>query len=254
MNKYLLLVPFFLLLSHASQAQQDNRQTIAFKYDTFYIDKNDSIVATIGDSLTGIIKYRTGDHYCMVHADSGFITRHTVLFADGKKRHESYYRNGKLSGPDLEWNENGLVIYSGHYLNGYADSIWTWYYNDGIKETQGRFLYDTTALIPGLEITFRYQDVQDSIASLTSMYARQSPPHGNWYFYNTLGERTRTLTFDKGVLKSIETGGGQFNEDNYHRLIKENNALRAEISSLKKKPMPTRNPTKRPKKKATHHR
>lgn len=228
----LLLVPFF------AQAQNGIKNTIPFKHDTLFLGKQDSIIYQTGNSEAGEVKYKSGDLSFLVLVEGGFVTRQTTYFPDSQLKHETNFRNKKLDGADIEWNNNGLVIYSGHYKNGYADSVWTWYYNDGIKETQGAFLYDTSHLVPGFEINFRYEE--DSAYTLTTKYDKQSPPDGNWSFYNLVGQKVKTLVFDKGVLKSIEVGSDSYSEDYFHKLIKQNMLLKEEIKQLKKEINPRR--------------
>jgi antitoxin component YwqK of YwqJK toxin-antitoxin module len=224
-----------LLLPLGTFAQIGMRHAIPFKFDTLFIEANDTVVYRKGDEMTGAVKYRAGGFSYLVSAEDGHITGKITCFADGRLKHETSYKEGKLHGTDREWNRNGLVVYNGHYNNGYADSIWTWFYNDGIKETEGAFLYDSAHLVPGFEIVFRYEEKMDSAYTLTSVFDRQSPPHGDWNFYNLIGQKVKTLRFDKGVLKSVEVGSDHYSEDYYHTLMKRNIALRKENERLKNK-------------------
>jgi hypothetical protein len=183
-------------------------QIIVFSHDTLRLDNHDSIIYQRGNEFLGEIKYISYGYTSVAIIDSGYFKKRTRFYSNGIKENEYNYRNGKLNGRRLEWNDNGILILSGHYLNNNEDSVWTFYYSNGIKETEGSFLPDTSRLIDNFTIrqTQTNLDPPYDISDWVITSLKHSPPHGQWNFYNKRGQVIKTLVFDKGVLTSIQVG------------------------------------------------
>jgi len=198
-NLIFLLIPFLGM---------GKEKIIVLKHDTINLRDGDKVFYRKGDDFSGEVKNGRDNYFTVVQIDSGFITRRTDFLANGTKRLEENFSKGRYDGPYKEWNYSGILIECGHYSNSYADSIWTFYYNNGIKESEGAFLPDTTKLIDDFEIV-RSEislDPPYDIRQNTKICDKHSPPHGEWVFYNFRGKISKRLVFDKGILKSFEVG------------------------------------------------
>lgn len=183
------------------------QKVIVLKNDTITIEQTDSIYYRYGDEFKGEIKYGRRGSYNILKIDNGFVINWKSYFATGKLRSEHNYKNGRLHGDHKEWNENEILILRGHYNNGYKDSIWTFCYENGVKETEGAFIVDTLRLIKNFIMLKNRIDVSTGeIHTSWTMKDQHSPPHGEWNFYDKKGKRIKTLVFDKGVIVSIEVG------------------------------------------------
>lgn len=183
---------------------------IAFKNDSVIIQQTDSIYYQTGDEYKGELKYGgigRWKTFTILKIDDGFIISRKNYFSNGKIRFEYNYKKGKLDGEYNEWNENGILIVKGYYSNGYKDSVWTFYYSNGVKETEGRFIADMSNLLQYFRIERTEENVSDGTWQTRVIeYEQHSPPHGEWNFYDKKGQLTKTLTFEKGVVVSIEVG------------------------------------------------
>jgi antitoxin component YwqK of YwqJK toxin-antitoxin module len=201
--KYIVTVLTIFIVSVAFGQQK----SIAFKNDTIRIEQWDSIYYRIGNDFKGELKYGHWGYCTILKIDSGFVINRKHYFATGKLQSDHNYKNGRLHGDHKEWNENEILIERGHYNNGYEDSIWTFYYENGVKETEGAFIVDTLRLIKKFIMLKNRIDVSTGdIKTLWTMKDQHSPPHGEWNFYDKKGKRIKTLVFDKGVIVSIEVG------------------------------------------------
>jgi antitoxin component YwqK of YwqJK toxin-antitoxin module len=198
-NLIFLLIPFLGLAKE---------KIIVLKHDTINLRDGDKVFYRKGDDFSGEVKYGSDSYFTVVQIDSGYITKRTDFLANGMKRLEENFSKGRYNGPYKEWNYSGVLIICGHYSNSYADSIWTFYYSNGIKETEGAFLPDTTKLIDDFKI-IRSEISSDppyDTREETRICDKHSPPHGEWVFYNFRGKISKRLVFDKGILKSFEVG------------------------------------------------
>jgi antitoxin component YwqK of YwqJK toxin-antitoxin module len=202
--KVLIASVFFITSTHTALGQY---QQIFLLHDTLLIGFDDTIFYKTGDESNGVIEYCNNGNLTQISIKDGFITRLRQQFSNPQITEEENYKNGMLDGPYKEWNNDGVLVTNGHYTMGLKDSIWTFYYENGGKETEGTFFPDSTGLIDRFCIIQRIKMYPpEKSTSISAPYQDHSPPHGPWNFYDKKGKIYKTLVFDKGVLISIEVG------------------------------------------------
>jgi antitoxin component YwqK of YwqJK toxin-antitoxin module len=180
---------------------------LIFKNDTLVIYDNDSIYYRKGDDINGEIKYGRNEYYQIIQVQDGYISNWKSYFQNGALRSEYNFKYGKQHGPYNEWYETGTLMVTGHYRDGYQDGLWTYYFSNGVKESEGRFLADTDHLIKDFQTHFnRRMPETGEITQVVMSSPVHSPPDGEWKFYNKRGTLMKTFTFDKGTIVSMEFG------------------------------------------------
>lgn len=180
---------------------------LIFKNDTLVIYDNDSIYYRKGDDINGEIKYGRNEYYQIIQVQDGYISNWKNYFQNGALRSEYNFKYGKLHGPYTEWYETGTLLISGNYHDGHEDGLWTYYFSNGVKESEGRFLGDKNYLIKDFETNYFLENLETGDREqITSISPVHSPPDGEWKFYNNRGTLMKTFTFDKGTIVSMEFG------------------------------------------------
>jgi antitoxin component YwqK of YwqJK toxin-antitoxin module len=181
---------------------------VIFKNDTLSLFQNDSIYYQKGDDINGELKYKSQRSYYIVKVENGYITNRKCYYESGVLHSECNYRNGKIHGPFMKWYETGTLFISGHYLDGNEDGLWTYYFSNGLKESEGRFVADKDHLIKDFEMNYYVEllDTGEKI-QMVSISPLHSPPDGEWKFYNNRGTLIKTFTFEKGKIVSMDFGG-----------------------------------------------
>jgi len=194
------LITILTFLFFTSYSQQ---QEIIFSHDTVTIGKGDSIFYQIGDSVNGELKYGRLNYYRVIKVQNGHRVQALLYRKNDVLTSERNYSNEKLHGEYKNWDYKGTLIESGHYYYGLADSIWTFYNEYGIIESQGSFLPDSNYLIENFVIHTREMDEWGDIMTI-EVGSFHSPPHGKWKFYNSKGHLIKVLEFNKGVIISMK--------------------------------------------------
>lgn len=139
------------------------------------------------------------------------------FFYDGKKEKEVHYKNGLKHGKDLEWHDNGkqkqIAYYKndtlhgkykeffredgnlkieGAYHQGARDSLWVWYYRNGLKASEVKFDMGSG------KRTYWFPDgKKESVLSY-----QDDKKHGKAWYFNKAGDTIKISVFEKGVLKN----------------------------------------------------
>lgn len=187
---------------------QSTKGFIPLQKDTIFFDNQEKIVSRQGDDFRGTIKLYDSDYLrvTLYYFDSGFINKIVDSEAFNNLTSEINFRNRKMNGNYQIRNAENIAILNGYYKDNYEDSIWTFCYYDGTKETVGRFVPDSTKLIDGFKLTL-VQGVGHNWGPIQfEKRLKHSPPDGVWEFYDKRGYLTKRLTFDKGVLTGISVG------------------------------------------------
>ncbi|MFN6377779.1 MAG: toxin-antitoxin system YwqK family antitoxin [Flavobacteriales bacterium] len=181
---------------------------IIFKNDTLSLFRNDSIYYQKGDDINGELKYKSQRFYYIVKVENGYITNRKSCYENGVLHSESNYKFGKTHGPFKRWYETGTLFISGNYHDGNEDGLWTYYFSNGLKESEGRFVADKDHLIKDFETNYYLEVLEtgerNQIVSISPLH---SPPDGEWKFYNNRGTLIKSFTFDKGKIVSMDFGG-----------------------------------------------
>ncbi len=203
MNK-LLLTCFISGISITSFAQPLQESNIAFAYDTLKLSiYSDTFIYKKGNELNAEVGYISSGYKTIVIIENGYIKKKTKFYPDGKKFNEYNFSLRKLNGAYYRWNVNQKLREKGFYKNDLEDSTWTYYYDNGLKETEGNYLADSSALTKDFEIwSHSWIPSQHILGSKTN----HSPPHGTWVFYDEKGNTAKQLVFDKGTLILLNVG------------------------------------------------
>jgi antitoxin component YwqK of YwqJK toxin-antitoxin module len=187
---------------------QSSRGFIPLQKDTIFFYNQEQMVSRQGDDFRGIIKLYDSTilQVTFYYFDSGFINKRVDSEGIHNLTYEMNFRNRKLNGNYQIRNEANIAILNGYYKDNYEDSIWTFCFYDGTKETVGRFVPDTTKLIDGFKLTL-VQGIDHNWGPIQfESILKHSPPDGDWEFYDKRGYLIKRLTFDKGILTGITVG------------------------------------------------
>ena len=73
-------------------------------------------------------------------ASTAYTGKVVSFYENGKQKEETMFSKGKMEGPFTNWNEYGLPVLKGEWLNGKKNGIWTEYYDIGTKEFEGEYM------------------------------------------------------------------------------------------------------------------
>ena len=198
----------FFISSNSHVKAQSTKGYIPLERDTIFFDNQEEIVLRQGDSFHGMIKLydSTFRRVTLYYIDSGFVSKRIDSQAHNNLIFEMNFRNRKLNGNYQIRNDANIAILNGYYKDNYEDSIWTFCFYDGTKETIGRFVPDTAKLIEGFKLTL-VQGIDHNWGPIQfEKILKHSPPDGDWEFYDKRGYLIKRLTFDRGVLTGITVG------------------------------------------------
>jgi TonB family protein len=96
------------------------------------------------------------------------------------------YVHGEATGKTEEYNSKGILTATGYYLDGYADSVWTYYYSTGeISETRtyskGKLHGELKHYAPDGIVFKRYTFVQNEMRSFEAFDYTGKPLGGEYY-------------------------------------------------------------------------
>jgi len=209
MRPYIRIASFlFAISTFTCVTGQSTRGYIPLERDTIFFESKENIVSRHGDKLHGKIKLYDSafQRVTLYYIDSGFITKRVDSNEINNLTYELNFRNRKANGNYQIRNVVNTVILNGYYKDNYEDSIWTFCYSDGTKETVGRFVPDTTKLIDGFKLTL-VQGYDHNWGSIQfENMLKHSPPDGEWEFYDKRGYLIKRLNFDRGILTGITVG------------------------------------------------
>ncbi len=177
-------------------------RNILLRNDTIFLEM-DSVVSITGNDMEGVVISSINGHKKIVTYSQGEKKNKIVYNPNGKKAVVENYANGKRNGEYCWWNEDGSIFQHGYFKHDIMDSTWTFYYSNGVKESEGNFFADTTNLFEGFEILQSKRD--EGTTGILSMLPK-SPPNGTWQFYNQKGDIIKTIEFEKGRIKFISVG------------------------------------------------
>lgn len=209
MKPYLHIAAIILTQSFTNCVNgQKDSAFIPLLHDTIYFENKQSLVSHQGNDFKATIKlYDTGIYRTTLYfIDSGFIQKRVDSEAISNLTFETNFKKRKLNGNYQIKNSSGTVLLNGYYKDNYEDSIWTFYYYTGIKETQGRFIPDTTKLIDDFVTTLMHGVAEEWSPIEFHKLHKHSPPNGDWEFYDKRGYLIKRMRFDKGILKAISVG------------------------------------------------
>jgi antitoxin component YwqK of YwqJK toxin-antitoxin module len=203
MYRKIVLFPFFLSTLYL-YAQ---REYIHVAHDSIYVGKYDSLVYWKGDSLNAEIKIKAsyGDNFFFI--ESGYVSQFKSYDRSGSLSSESIYKLGTDEFVEKEYNSNGSLISEENYNNGELNGKCTYYYENGIKESEISFLYDSALVECDLiEVSARLDTETGDKEIVYTMSPSRSQPDGTWTFYARDGTIYKELVFDRGRLIRFETG------------------------------------------------
>ena len=121
----------------------------------------------------------------------------TTLYPDGKKMHEVTYRNGRRTGTETFWRNDGTMEWQWHRDLKTERGVWTQYWENGKKRVESNWLLRTAPRdLPGTPLNGCIAD-------------------GPARHYDRSGALTATYIFHNGVLEGtegLEKGAGIKNE------------------------------------------
>lgn len=197
------LFVFVLLVAIFPSLAQDC--SIQLKNELIELSCSDTLIYRMGNAEFGEIRIKGSfGSKTIFEIENGYIKKETCYFENGKPSVLKNFKNKKLNGEYIEWYTNGNKAFTGHYSNGLADSIWTFYHNNRTIESQGEFLPDTTHLTPKFEIISTEHEPDGTISSGYKQFTNFSPIHGIWNYYDNEGVLIKTLEFNLGKLVSME--------------------------------------------------
>lgn len=138
------------------------------------------------------------------------------FFYDGRKAQETHYHKGLKDGKALEWHdngkekqianyrndtlhgaykeffrENGAIKTEGTYHKGVRDSLWVWYYPNGLKASKADFDMGNGTR------TYWFSDgKKESVITY-----QDNKKHGKAWYFNKKGDTIKLSVFEEDVLK-----------------------------------------------------
>lgn len=215
LRKILLLLPTLTFLYSCSSDKSPKIESVAeskkeitldpndivLKYDTIFIG-NDSILEHQGDELNGYViseNYRRSKIY---YKDGWISKRENFHWSKETLSSSLSFSKGKIDGPYKSWHPNGQLESEGLYLNGFQDSLWTYYYDNGNIDSRGYFKGDPESdrlLFTVTDLDPEFEDI------ITTQYAISGTTfHGKWQFFDYSGKLIKIMEFDHGKIKALE--------------------------------------------------
>lgn len=179
--------------------------TILLSAEKLELKDTDTIISRSENLTTGELRYLSGGLLVVIRYEDGYRTQETVYFNNGAEKSVYRFKNGKKHGYFHESNMAGHPKASGYYASGIEDSLWTYYYFNGVKECEGTYVADTSRLITDFSMAKSITNTEPpfDVSDITLSFRKHAPPHGEWYFYDRKGILIKTLMFEYGLLKGI---------------------------------------------------
>jgi antitoxin component YwqK of YwqJK toxin-antitoxin module len=81
-----------------------------------------------------VLQKRGGVAY-EVNSKTPFTGKLVEEYANGQKKIEGNYKNGKPEGLETYWHKNGQKLREGNYKNGKPDGVHAWWHENGQKRS-----------------------------------------------------------------------------------------------------------------------
>lgn len=200
MKQVLLIVAWLTLASNFGSAQD---KVIRWAKDSLIIHSYDTIVRQMGNAVEGVLELKNANGKTIYEIRKGLIQSKYSYHFNDRIREEEHFKNKRDHGIYKLWNKQGRLITEGKYKKGSRNGKWVFYYNNGNKQVEGRFLN-----YPRQKEAFYLEFVVDSEASegmmdVRSIKIKGALPEGSWEVYDKNGQHLESHKYRKGALTAI---------------------------------------------------
>ncbi len=184
------------------------RQETIYSNPTDYVKKSYHLNGKIAEELqvkerkkNGIASYFTPEGILQfkVNYDNDYIVYKEEYFDNGTLKSKIAYQYGRINGPCEKYNEDGIKIEQGQYVDTYKSGVWKTY--EGKKGRQISALTYKNGKLNGVG---KFYDTKSKTVEMEGNYL-SGKKHGIWKHYDPAGELIKEEEYNKGKQISEKT-------------------------------------------------
>jgi len=163
--------------------------------------KLSSEINIVDNRKNGIASYYTPEGLLQykMNYDDDYIVYKEEYFENGVLERKTSYKYGKINGPFVRYNEDGIKIEEGIRKDTYKNGVWKIF-----ESKKGRLISEITYKNGNQNGPAKFYDTNAKSVKQEGQYLN-GKQHGTWRHYDSSGELTKEVEYNKGKQVSEKT-------------------------------------------------